>query len=130
MTERLTCHIAVARNDDLPGDVHPFWGEIDALSEKLAASLKARGVAPDTFSQAAGNGSQVTISTDTPSGTLYFWIELPSEPTVCAQWVALCLEHLTRARTAYQDADWDVCIGASPVAWFDGKFQDDAGAFR
>lgn len=126
-TEHLTCHIAVASGADFPDDAHPLWAEIDALGDKIAASLKARGVAPDSISRAIGNGSHLTVSSDAPDDCFYCWIELPSQPAVRAQWLSLCLDHLTRARQAFPDADWDVCIGERPVGWRGGEFRDEDG---
>lgn len=126
MSERLSCTISAVSEEQLPDDDHPFWSEIEGLADKIAASLKVRGVAPDSISHTAGNGSQLTVSSDTPGGVLYFWIELPSEDTVRAQWLSMCLEHLTRARHTFPDGDWSVCIGEQAIAWSSGAFHDES----
>ncbi len=125
MSERLTCCIAVASDECLPDDAHPFWAEIDGLADEIAASLKARGVIADTFSHATGNGSQLTISSDTPSGVMYFWIELPDDTTLRAQWLSMSLKHLNRAHSAFPDGDWEVRIGDRALLWRDGAFLDE-----
>jgi hypothetical protein len=126
MTERLSCHISGSRTDCLPeDDAHPLWVELDKLAETVAACREAPMLNLSGISRTAMNGSLMCISSDTPDNVYYFWIELPGEPELRAQWVSICLDHLTRARIAFPGADWEVRVGEQPIGWSQEEFRKD-----
>jgi hypothetical protein len=124
MTDRLRCEVMVDPDEGFPKeDAHPFWTEIDALADEIAALLAAQGVTPEAASQHKENGSFLTISSDVPPDRYCFWIALPAEPARRARWLATCLDHLTRARTALPDAHWEVFLKDQPIPWSGRRFR-------
>jgi hypothetical protein len=101
--------------------------EIDALADEIAADLKMQGFDGGAVGKAAGSGSLLTVSTDTPRGVVYLWIDLPPEPTTRARRSRMCLGRQTRARRVFPDARWDVRLQNHPIPWRAGEFQDDGG---
>lgn len=106
-------------------EAHPFWLAVGDLGDAVVKTLKDAGIQPDELlkSWSTGNGSHLTISSDTPANAAYFWIYLPKEPAAQSTMLDTILHHLARARQALPDAGWEVALGGNALVWADGKFR-------
>jgi hypothetical protein len=123
---RLTCHVHAPPGEDLPAaNEHPFWLAIDELADAVAAWFEDHGVDPDALGKnwEHEEGSLLTISSDAPSWAAYFWIYLPPDAAMQAEFLPMILDHLTRARHALPAATWQVALDDAPVTWADDHFR-------
>jgi hypothetical protein len=119
--DRLTCFItgstdAAASNYFPENDDHAVWDEIDALADAIHSCLKPPGAAFDDID------GLLTTSSDTPWGCSYFWVRLPDAPTLRAEVLAICLDHLSRARLALPNVSWELSLDDAPLAWDGARF--------
>jgi hypothetical protein len=121
---RLLISVNLPRGQSFPEDDTPFWQAIDAMADAVAASARARGLDPNEFEamRESDEGSMLTISSDAPRDVLYCWIYLPRDGAVQSQLLPVLLAHLSDARAALPDADWDVSLGP-PLAWDGERFR-------
>lgn len=122
---QLLCNVFVPRDCEFPqDDEDPYWVALDALGDAVAASVRTRGLDPDELEamRESDDGSLLTISSDAPKWAMRFWVYLPRDAAVQAALLPVLLGHLADARTALDDADWDVTLGERPLVWDSRRF--------
>jgi hypothetical protein len=98
-------------------DDHPFWQEIDRLADSIHARLlAARPADPRSM------GGLLTISSDTPPACLYFWVELAEDGELRRDVLAVCLDHISRARRVLSHLAWELTLDDVALGWDGDRF--------
>ena len=120
--ERLRCFVSgqsdPAHPHAFPDDEdHPFWDEIDRLADAIHARLVAAGAV-----ETAAMARLLTMSSDTPRGCAYFWVDLSADANLRHALLTLCLEHLARARLCLPNVAWEVHLEEMLLDWDGARF--------
>ena len=119
-SDRLRCFVSGYADPAHPyhfpeDDDHPYWREIDMLADAIHARLIAAGATEPI-------DGLLTTSSDTPRGCSYFWVDLPIEADQRGEMLALCLDHLSRARLALPNVSWEISLEDAPLVWDGARF--------
>ena len=114
MANQLTCVVNFRETNWSSEDEDRLWDEMDRLSDKIVASLARSRDEGKARRDPIGCRSLLTVSSDTPDGITFFWIDLPTEFTARTQVLAICCEHLERAKHGLPNANWLISIEERP----------------
>ena len=119
--DRLTASILEIRSGiDLPGsEHHPFCVALEALADGIADNFHRYGIDCDSIAASVGtrDGSLLARSSDTPQWAHRCYLQLPADQPRRGEILALALHHLTAARRALPQAQYEVELGGQRLVW-------------